>query len=597
MLQPYSKVEELLYDLRAYRTTGKDLDSKIIVAGVDEFSMRGNPRRQVKGLGRWPWPRQTWALFLRRARELGVRLVVFDILFSPPESDDSQMASESAKGPPTVFARKLLGRSFSQELSGTVDPSPVLMQHAAGVGFINVNLSQDRLRSFPLVAKLEGQWTPSLDLAALSFLSKSSGFAVTPDHILLGKYNWPTVESHEFLLRWSDPYLNKASPITGQRGLNPNNYISVLELFNQHPSAVWQSRLLDSILIVGAAEPSLQDHARTPVGILYGATVHAHVVNALLHESFYRKASLFTNLAFLVFPSLLLSFFIQKRGPFESVLLTVLFILGYGVFNFILFNSGVWADLAHPWLAMGLIYLTGNIHQRLEAERKRREISKIYGRYLAPQVRKELLEHYEDRKWELQGALREVTVLESDIRGFTHFSEDLPAQEVVGLLNVYFTAMIPILYKHGGTWDKFAGDALLAYFGAPGRQDGHAGAGVACALEMLQKSEEMRARGEIPFQIGIGLHSGIVKVGHIGADSTETSEEQKQFTIIGDTVNLASRLCSMALPGTIYLSEATAAELKQKYPVEPLGPILMKGKSHEVNVFKLCGQPVTPPLR
>src|SRR5438477_8334664 len=99
---------------------------------------------------------------------------------------------------------------------------------------------------------------------------------------------------------------------------------------------------------------------------------------------------------------------------------------------------------------MGIVFLTANAHHRLEAERKRHEISRVYGRYLAPQIRKELLASYEAQKSELLGASREVTVLESDIRGFTTLSEGLPAEQVVRLLNIYFTAMIPVLYKHGG---------------------------------------------------------------------------------------------------------------------------------------------------
>jgi class 3 adenylate cyclase/CHASE2 domain-containing sensor protein len=591
--------EGFLYGWRAWLTSFKTGDPQIIVVGIDRPSIQGEPENGIQGLGRFPWPRSAWAKLLIAAKKCHVKLVVFDLLFDHKMPGDALMAKAMAKGPPVILAEIVQPSEFG---AGEIDsPIPWFEKNSAGVGFINLFSSSEFIAALPLAVEVKpGVYVPSLDLAVLRYWLGNPPLLVKQDSVVLGTHHWHTYgDDHRFFLRWSffqnkiNPEKYRVSHSTFTQELLPlfsvmsRQYISVVELLNFQNNPFFQKVLAGKILLVGAADPTLRDFATTPLGSKYGVEIHANAINDLLHNLYYRDVGFFLNFLMLFLTSACLAFILKKLSPIKKFWILLFFVVAYGILNLFLFARGFWFHLAGPWFSFVLVYSGATLHHLLDAEKKKSEISRIYGRYLAPQVRDQLLKNFDSRKSDLLGTVREVTVLESDIRGFTTLSESLSAEAVVRLLNIYFTAMIPILYKHGGTWDKFIGDALLAYFGAPTSQPDHAIRAVSCAIEMQEKVEAMRSRGEIPFQVGIGIHTGMVKVGHIGADATPVSQEQKQFTIIGDTVNLAARLCSLAEGGSIILSEATFQALNGKFQAESLGPVLVKGKTQEVKIYRI----------
>ncbi len=590
------KVERDLYDIRASFTTVR-LDPKIIVVGIDSTFLDGInlPGKYHVNGHEWPLPRKDWAEFFRKAKQYKVKLVIFDVLFLGKKKGDKFFARQLKKSPPVILAQEIVGGAFTRQNKELHKPVRLLYQNAAGVGYVNARLDHT-IRSLPLVTRLSknGKFYSALSLTAARYCFGNPVLLVNPDRIVLGSSSWITNQKHRFYIRWANSHKGSLSSIVSQHGISDQNYLSLSDFFTSGFLSGRKKQLKNSILFVGAFDRTLDDIVKTPLGTRYGVVVHANILNDLLHNFYYVPVSEFWNLFLLLFFSSLLALFLKPFSAFQGVLMTGAFMAVYIIFNCTAFVLGYWFHLAGPLFSMVLVYFGGTTYQRLEAEKKKQEISRIYGKYLAPQVREELMKKDETKDSDLKGWVREVTVLESDIRGFTSLSEVLPAEEVVRLLNLYFTAMIPILYKHKGTWDKFIGDALLAYFGAPAYFSDHPFQALSCAVEMLQMIDVMREKGEIPFQVGIGIHSGSVKVGHVGADATAVSEEQKQFTIIGDTVNLAARLCGLAEGGSVYVSgdvyKKIQAQHPNKFPLKSLGPMMIKGKDEKVEVYAI------PPL-
>jgi adenylate cyclase len=230
--------------------------------------------------------------------------------------------------------------------------------------------------------------------------------------------------------------------------------------------------------------------------------------------------------------------------------------------------------------AAGLLY-----HRALDLRRKR-EIQGLFGRYVSPQVAELLLR--DPSLVRLGGRKAVLTVFFSDIRGFTSLSEKIPPEEVARLLHEYFTAMTAIVFRHGGTLDKFIGDAIMVFFGDPIPMEDHAERAVRMALDMRAEMEALKARwraeGRPTFDPGMGINTGEVVVGNTG------SAERVSYTVIGDNVNLAQRLESNAGPGQILISAAARAavpEADAKFVLDPLPPIKVKGRERPVEIYQV----------
>ncbi len=219
-------------------------------------------------------------------------------------------------------------------------------------------------------------------------------------------------------------------------------------------------------------------------------------------------------------------------------------------------------------------------HEKLARE----EVARAnYSRFMPEYVVKQLLEN--PNSFKLGGVNQQITVLFADIRGFTSLSETEKPEKVVGLLNLYFTAMSEIIFKNGGTLDKYIGDGLMAIFGAPTASKKDADNALQTAIEMMKRLDklnaELKIEGYNPIDIGIGLHTGIATVGYIG------SEQRSEYTAIGDTVNLGARLESNAKGGQILISEATAKAAENTYSIAPQTPLTVKNRTQPVTLFEL----------
>jgi adenylate cyclase len=248
-------------------------------------------------------------------------------------------------------------------------------------------------------------------------------------------------------------------------------------------------------------------------------------------------------------------------------------------------RSGTWLNAVQPLAAIGLALFAGTAYRYFVEDYQKRVVKKLFGRYVSRDVFEQLMAH-PDRA-ELGGKRREMSVLFSDIRGFTTVTEQGDAEALVAQLNEYFSRMVEIVFRHEGTVDKFVGDMVMALYGAPVDDPHHAEHAVATAVEMVRELGELNrtwtARGMARLDIGVGVNSGDMIAGNIGSSAIMS------YTVIGDNVNLGSRLESLnkEYGSRIIISDATRARLTGHYDLRPLGDVVVKGKTRAVAIFEV----------
>jgi adenylate cyclase len=256
------------------------------------------------------------------------------------------------------------------------------------------------------------------------------------------------------------------------------------------------------------------------------------------------------------------------------------------------FGRGAWFPLVEPLSGVALATLTSVTYQYVVEGRQKRQVKQMFSRYVSRDVCEQLIA--DPTLARLGGTRRDMTVLFSDIRGFTSVSERGEPEEIVGQLNEYFSRMVPIVFANKGTLDKFVGDMIMALFGAPLADDAHADHAVETALRMVEELHRLNAgwtaAGRPTLDIGIGINSGAMVAGNIG------SEAIMSYTVIGDNVNLGSRLESLNKTyGTrVIISDETRRRLKGRYDMRPLGAVTVKGKTQSVEIFEVVAAPAAP---
>jgi adenylate cyclase len=316
-----------------------------------------------------------------------------------------------------------------------------------------------------------------------------------------------------------------------------------------------------------------------------GIQLHATMADNLLSNRFIRPASSRVRVAGVIVAGLVIGC-LAAFLPFTPVAVaTLLAIGGWTWFALSVFRNGLWLDMTQPLIAMGIALFAGTAYQYFVEGREKRVVKALFGRYVSRDVYHQLIEHPELA--ELGGNRREMTVLFSDIRGFTTVTEKGNAEALVAQLNEYFSRMVEVVFRHHGTVDKFVGDMVMALFGAPVEDPAHAEHAVAAAVEMVdvlgQLNRKWQAEGKVPFDIGIGVNSGEMIAGNIGSRSIMS------YTVIGDNVNLGSRLESLNkdFRTRIIISDATRTRLQNEYTVRALGDVTVKGKTRPVAIFEV----------
>jgi adenylate cyclase len=626
-------IEAISYDARLQLTMPKTLDHRIVIVDIDEKSLAEE--------GRWPWGRDKLATLLDRLfDQYHVAVVGFDVVFA--EKDESsglkvleRLGQEELKHLPQfqaslaqlrpqldhdrIFAQKLVSRpvvlgyyftSNEDRVSGLLPvptfPAgsfkgsntafigatgyganlPELQKAAHSAGHFNPLTDFDGVaRRVPMLMEYRGAFYESLSLAVFRTLSGNSAIQAvfeegagnigdSMEWLRVGKLKIPVDENISALV-----------PYRGKQGSFP--YVSATDVLHGRISA---QELGGAIVLVGTTAPGLMDLRSTPVGAVYpGVEVHANLIAGMLDRNIKQKPAFImgAEITEMLLLGLALAFTLPLLSPVKASLTALAALLLVVGINLSLWQSAnMVMPLAAAMLMIIALFMLSMSYGFFVESRAKRQITGLFGQYVPPELVDEMSEN--PGNFTMEGESREMTVLFSDVRGFTTISEGLSPQELSRMMNEYMTPMTRIIHKHRGTIDKYIGDAIMAFWGAPLADPEHSRHALLAAMEMQQTltllRDQFKARGWPEIRIGVGINTGTMSVGNMG------SEFRKAYTVMGDAVNLASRLESIT---TQYGVGIIVGENTQKAVPDvvfrELDRVRVKGKDEPVAIYEPLG--------
>ena len=552
-------------------------DPQIVIVDIDDASLA----RMQDVAGNWPWPRSVHGELVRGLAKQHPAAIVFDFMFIErdqyrPESDrlfnealavDSKVyfplvrrdPAQDASGAPLAKVAPMLGLQATEQAEQDAHiallPPLAIEPRYWRTGTINYEEDRDGVgRRYQLYTPAHGWLIPSLPARVAVDL----GYAVPrqPDTILA----WRGA-AHSF----------RHIP-----------YVDLYEDFNrEHPQRP-QDEFSGKIVIIGTAATGMYDMRVTPISSLYpGVEILSTALDNLKNQRMMRAAPVWFSPVFTVVLLALLYLTFRRGANAYRVgwTLSAMTLLGLGT-SFAAAGHLYLLPVLAPLLLGWSYYFICALQEYLRERREREQAVQMFSRFVNPHVVQELVAHGGLSRG---GESRQVSVLFSDIRGFTTLSEKRTPQEIVALLNRYFTLQVEVIFRHGGSLDKFIGDCIMAFWGAPLDDPEHAQHAVAAALEMaevLQRFKHELGEQDANFDVGIGIHSGPAVVGLIG------SEQRREYTAIGDTVNLASRIEGLTKGvSRILVSSDTMKLCGNAFDFKSFGSYKVKGRDQEVELF------------
>ena len=522
----------------------------IVIVGIDDpsFSELGE---------RWPFPRTLHAEAVKQLRADGARVIAYDVQFTEPSenpADDQELADAIAQAGNVVLATTIVDDRGRTNVFGGDKVLRTLQSRAAHAGY-----ATDSGR----VVRRMAHDIEKLDTLAVAIVERAQDRQIPKDE-------FPTERP------WIDYH--------GKANIETIPFYRVVR--GDFPKGTFE----DKIVIVGATAPSLQDVHPTSVSgedYMYGVEVLANAVSTLLRDFPLREAPAWTTVALILLFGAVGPLVAIRFGPLRAALIGLGLAILYAVFVQLTFNAGVIVGFLYPLvsLAFGVVGALAVAVVLNAFERQR--VRDLFSRFVPEPVVDDVLRNV-DEDLRLGGQRELVTVLFSDIRGFTTFSEKREPEDVIEVLNHYLTTMTDVILDHGGTLVAFMGDGIMAVFGAPIPMDDHADRAYAAAREMAgpalgEFNEWLSSTGrDESFRVGIGLNSGVVMAGNVG------SEKRLEYTAIGDTTNTASRIESLTkgTPHMLMLSESTRMMMLRQAPeLQRIDAMSVKGRREDVVIW------------
>ncbi|MCP5202380.1 MAG: adenylate/guanylate cyclase domain-containing protein [Gammaproteobacteria bacterium] len=633
------QMENLAYDAHLEWTVPNTRDDSVVIVDIDEVSLRAE--------GRWPWPRAKLAQLVRRLfDDYQVRLVGFDIVFAEPDESsglkvleslaDAQLRDDTAyqaaldEVRPSldydeIFAEAIgeypviLGYYFNIDAGDGSDtprvgalPEPVFGKsvfqgkniqfitasgygsnlalfndRAAGAGHFTQEPDRDGVvRRVPMLIKYDDAYYASLSLEIVRRVLGVDDIVPRFEKPLFDTRGYPGLE---WLMVGAAaiPVDHRAKTLVPFRGGQGSfEYVPAVQVLHKTAD---KASLADKIVLIGTSAPGLLDLRATPVGEAYpGVEVHANLIAGILNGTTLQAP------AYTLGAEVVLLFIIgigmivagSVLSPLYTTLFTVTGIIAYIVFNHIVWSNGVVLPVASGILMVLTMFLLHMSYGYFVETRGKRQITGLFGQYVPPELVDEMAKA--PTAYSLEAESRELTVLFSDVRGFTTLSEGLSPRDLSELMNQFLTPMTAVIHRNRGTIDKYMGDAIMAFWGAPLSDADHARHAVEAGMAMLAGLEEINhafaERGWPAVRIGVGINTGLMSVGNMG------SEFRMAYTVLGDAVNLGSRLEGLTknYGVSIICSETTVAAVPE-YAYRELDRVRVKGKAQPVAIYEpLC---------
>lgn len=614
--------EDRFYDLRMKLTLDREKkDDRLVLVAIDDQSLTK--------IGRWPWSRTQISKMVDKLHSYGAKVIAFDIFFSEPElacnaeSPDTQLAQSLKNFQSTPGNKIILPYSVTKKESRSIDeevyfkdvpdqllnfvmdaqqaegsnlqeylaekkvfPIQVLSNTDVGIAHIEAEADADGVfRHYPVTANVSSMYFPSFALQAYEMFSGDKVVMKIPSneygYIQTKKGILPVNYNGESKVRWLG-------------GLDHFPTVSVWDLFQAKDNDPHMQQIFkDKLIFVGSTGYGANDLRNTPVDpILPGIIFHMNMVHMLLDGDFFASEtdSIQLSWAMLLIGSIL----IVGIMYFEYAILdffAVFTIMG-GLFlldTYYFIPRGHNARLFFCLFSVLSCYSWSTFLHFYESNKEKKKIKGTFSRYLAPSIVNELLKNPE--KVRLGGEKKNITVFFSDVRDFTSISEKLTPEQLTLCLNKYMTMMTDTLFEHNGTLDKYIGDAMVAYWGAPVDLENHPYWAVKGALQMIERlpaiNEEFKKDGFPQFKHGIGLNTGECSVGNMG------SNQIFSYTALGDNMNLGARLESLCkfygvqLNISEYTKNAIPADLQKEFTFRTLDKVKVKGKENAVTIYEV----------
>jgi adenylate cyclase len=572
-VQPFATINQWFTDQLFLDTTPSP---EIVIVAVDDKSLQE--------YGGWPWPdRSLHASAVNNLKAAGAAAIGFDVLFADEYNNAPVFAEALDKAGNVVIA----GMGNNPQVTDQhlivygefVLPAPIFAEAAADVAHANVvPEGGSTVRKIPLVVADEsGDKYPAVVLSTYM--------------VYLEQYKHPGLHINEdySIHNGSIRLLDLEIPVDGRSQMRVNfvggpdsfprlSYADVIQ-GNFNPDDV-KGKM---VLIGWTASGGGTDYWLTPVSTekMWGVEIFANALDTILKGRFLDEASKLTTALIVLLLVAIMGIVLPLIKLRWGTVLTAVLFIGYGLAVFLVFESGLILNIFYPLVSLPIMYVTVVITRVLAEQSDRLEMNQLFGRYVSPQVASEILNLANSDQLKLGGTKREVTVMFADMRGFTAMSEHMTPEEVVATLNKYLSVLIERVLANQGMINKFAGDNIMAVWNAPQDQPDQAMLAVKAAIEGQQAMESLpQEEGKPKVQFGIGINTGPAVAGNVG------SEGRTEYTIIGDAVNLSSRLCSNAPGGQVWIGPNTYERVKDEVEVEALEPQKFKGKAEPIPVYR-----------